>query len=175
MKCTICRGAYYCSPACQKFHWKEHKKACAFTKEMFDEFEINAIPYQRERDDVAQLAGHNQDEFSFALSSRHAYNLFTPEGRKNKIYLTHIVVLRYIFDPHPLALRHCYTITSGKLMEKEAFLARLHPKARDKIRFTMEEATLRVANDAIGRKMERESHGRSVIRVPSYFPESMEQ
>ena len=28
-KCSRCKRVYYCSTACQKSHWKEHKKVCA--------------------------------------------------------------------------------------------------------------------------------------------------
>jgi hypothetical protein len=27
-KCSTCRATYYCCKACQKTHWKKHKKEC---------------------------------------------------------------------------------------------------------------------------------------------------
>jgi len=27
-KCSRCSQVYYCSPACQKLHWDEHRKTC---------------------------------------------------------------------------------------------------------------------------------------------------
>ena len=36
-RCSSCRIVYYCSQACQKRHWKNHKAACATIKHMHEE------------------------------------------------------------------------------------------------------------------------------------------
>ncbi|KAE8349656.1 hypothetical protein BDV28DRAFT_140794 [Aspergillus coremiiformis] len=41
--CSGCRTAAYCSPTCQKSHWKVHKKTCAGAKK-YNCFIIRATP-----------------------------------------------------------------------------------------------------------------------------------
>jgi hypothetical protein len=171
-KCSQCRGVYDCSTICSIAHWALHKKSCKLAKGFHDLNEVHAIRTALDRDNVSGLLNNVcSQEFNLALCSRDAYNLFSAEGRRAKIYLTHVVVLEYVFDPHPIELRHCYTITSGRLEEKVALVTSLGPENAAKNRFALSTEGRRITADERVRQLGRdgESGGIEVIPVAVAF------